>query len=615
STRVSYSGYNDELNKGLITSIWPEFTSGYTNYVGSSTKLGSILNFGKIYMYDKYFLTGGAGYPWSPTETITLLQFEEYNLLGDPELTILPPEPNSDRPYKPCNPNPLNGTVGIKNNPTLSVDVYDPNGDSMDVYFYNASDDRLIGSDINISDGGTASVEWPNLLRDTNYYWYANVSDGMYITQSSIWSFKTRSSSLSSPIIINEISAAAIDYVEMYNYGPDQDMTGWYIDLYDNNNFNPSKDRYYFPDGWVFYSKYIVILCENTGIDTETVLYTNFNLDWYDEPIAVGLFNDIGENVDWFQTSTHTSTPLTVEWIPDEVLILNNNYASRKSDIDTNRASDWIISSIGSMGSLNSGQIGYRNAPDAPSNPSPSNGAIKQTTTIILSVDVFDADSDMMNVYFYNASGDNLIDIDYEVLDGGTASITLSGLSNGILYLWYVIVDDGIYSTISSTWSFRTNDIPAISNPSPSSGAIEIPKNPTLYVDVFDPDGDIMDVGFYDAKGDVLIGTAYGVLSGETASISWLGLSENREYEWYAVASDGTDSTQSETWSFIVKVFDDDDNKDNDDNEHDDDNKHNFDNKNDGNLLFLICIFSVVSIIGILSAISILLIRKRLISR
>ena len=49
-----------------------------------------------------------------------------------------------------------------------------------------------------------------------------------------------------------------------------------------------------------------------------------------------------------------------------------------------------------------------------------------------------------------------------------------------------------------------------------------------------------------------LIGTVTGVTSGSPASVSWLGHDPNTEYEWYAVASDGTTSTTSATWAFTT---------------------------------------------------------------
>ena len=49
-----------------------------------------------------------------------------------------------------------------------------------------------------------------------------------------------------------------------------------------------------------------------------------------------------------------------------------------------------------------------------------------------------------------------------------------------------------------------------------------------------------------------LIGTVNGVASGSPASLPWSGRTPNTEYEWYAVANDGTTSTTSATWSFTT---------------------------------------------------------------
>ncbi|GAG59936.1 unnamed protein product [marine sediment metagenome] len=54
ATRSSWSGFNDELNRGLISAIWPEYFSSYANRYGHSSELGTVLNFGKMFMFDKY---------------------------------------------------------------------------------------------------------------------------------------------------------------------------------------------------------------------------------------------------------------------------------------------------------------------------------------------------------------------------------------------------------------------------------------------------------------------------------------------------------------------------------------------------------------------------------
>ena len=55
-----------------------------------------------------------------------------------------------------------------------------------------------------------------------------------------------------------------------------------------------------------------------------------------------------------------------------------------------------------------------------------------------------------------------------------------------------------------------------------------------------------------DAAAYQLIGTDTGVASGSNASISWPDRADSTEYEWYAVANDGTTTTTSSTWSFTT---------------------------------------------------------------
>ena len=63
----------------------------------------------------------------------------------------------------------------------------------MDVSFYDASDDSLIGTDAGVSSGGTASTTWSDLEYETTYSWYAIADDGQDTTQSHVWDFTTES--------------------------------------------------------------------------------------------------------------------------------------------------------------------------------------------------------------------------------------------------------------------------------------------------------------------------------------------------------------------------------------------------------------------------------------
>jgi len=71
-------------------------------------------------------------------------------------------------------------------------------------------------------------------------------------------------------------------------------------------------------------------------------------------------------------------------------------------------------------------------------------------------VNVSDQDGDPMTVRFYNASDDSLIGTDLDVINGSSAYIIWSGLSDGTIYSWYAVADDGMNITQSITWTFET---------------------------------------------------------------------------------------------------------------------------------------------------------------
>jgi len=89
------------------------------------------------------------------------------------------------------NPTPNDGAIDISYNPTLSVDVFDEDGDDLTVSFYNAADHSLINIDIVFGGTGTASVTWSGLSIGTSYTWYAISDDGISTNQSTTWSFTT----------------------------------------------------------------------------------------------------------------------------------------------------------------------------------------------------------------------------------------------------------------------------------------------------------------------------------------------------------------------------------------------------------------------------------------
>lgn len=195
--------------------------------------------------------------------------------------------------------------------------------------------------------------------------------------------------------------------------------------------------------------------------------------------------------------------------------------------------------------------------PDKPINPQPENKSENVPLNPSLSVYVNDSDNDAMDVYFYDALDDSIIGLDKSVPSGGTASVVWGGLSYNTTYFWYTVANDSIYETTSDVWNFKTivNQPPnKPTNPYPENGAGDVEIDPYLSVDVSDPDGDTMDVYFFDAA-DNYLGSDLNVPSGGNATYQWKGLFYNKTYSWYAIADDTISETRSDTWSFTTKEF------------------------------------------------------------
>jgi len=123
---------------------------------------------------------------WYVVRAVDIATNEDTNANAVPEISG-----GNNPPNAPTNPVPADTATGIGLNPTLSVDVSDPDADTMTVRFYDASDDSQIGFQNNVVSGGTSSTSWNGLDESTTYSWYATAYDGEFTTQSATWSFTT----------------------------------------------------------------------------------------------------------------------------------------------------------------------------------------------------------------------------------------------------------------------------------------------------------------------------------------------------------------------------------------------------------------------------------------
>jgi len=143
----------------------------------------AIIPVGEIFTYN-FFIGLHDKDEISGEELYTIIASEYKDIFG---------EISNKAPDQPTNPNPSDGFTGVDLNPMLQLNVCDPDGDKVNVYFYNALDQSLIGIDLGVSSGEKASIIWPNLSENSNYSWYVIVDDGTINVTSPTWAFTTMS--------------------------------------------------------------------------------------------------------------------------------------------------------------------------------------------------------------------------------------------------------------------------------------------------------------------------------------------------------------------------------------------------------------------------------------
>lgn len=195
---TSYSSGNVEGNGGLVASNDGTVSESYwdTERSGkSSSDGGTGLTTSEMIGASASSNMGGFNFNliWETVEASDpSFDFDGYPILrqldSQKQISL---QPFNSPPESPSNPSPSDGASDISTSTTLSVKVSDEDDDSLDVTFYNASDDSEIGVDTDVASGERASVDWNGLEPKTSYSWYAVANDGASDTQSPEWSFQT----------------------------------------------------------------------------------------------------------------------------------------------------------------------------------------------------------------------------------------------------------------------------------------------------------------------------------------------------------------------------------------------------------------------------------------
>ena len=193
--------------------------------------------------------------------------------------------------------------------------------------------------------------------------------------------------------------------------------------------------------------------------------------------------------------------------------------------------------------------------PFTPDSRSPNNGAtLTDTTSVTLEARYRDPEVLDGTLRFYNADNDNQIG-SCTTRSNTECSVSWS-VSDGS-YSWYVESDDGHLTRQSGTNSFTVdnNDPPSVNSPvNPTDNEDPVALDPDLEVDVDDPDGDSLDVTFYEGSpGSNSLDTVSASSSNNAvldSSNHNLGSSPGSSYSWSVRVDDGQATRDSSTWSF-----------------------------------------------------------------
>ncbi len=504
-----------------------------------------------------------------------LSQNEIKNLTeGSPDTWSFTTTSNNHPPDRPENPDPSHGDNGIDSDPTLSVDVSDPNGDALQVTFYNASDENVIDS-TDLSGNGTASVTWPGLAWGQTYRWYATVDDGQVNISSSTWNFRTNGlPSAENPnpsdgsIEVGKnptLSADCIDpeghsmNVTFFNYssgssiGTDS-ISGngtasvswndlrwgrtyrWYIEIDDGMGTSTTED-------FQFTTNYAPIASNPSPVDGSIGEGKDLTLsvsveDRHDDPMDVSFFEASNDSLIGAYSVPGNGTA-SAAW---ENLSLGETY-SWYVKVDDGQAN--VTSEIWSF---------TTDHPPSISDPQPADQAVGVRYSPTLKVNITDPEGHHIDITFYNQTSGEMIGTD-SITGNGTVSTVWSNLSEGSSYSWSVTADDGVVNRTSEIWNFTTNRVPSVSDPGPIDGAVGVKTNVSLTVNVTDIDGDLMNVSFFETSDDSLIGERMNVSSGKV-SIDWSGLDLGTTYSWYVTADDGKGTCESTVWEFTTIPWD-----------------------------------------------------------
>jgi PKD repeat protein len=437
-----------------------------------------------------------------------LLPFISPLILANDQVIISFDPRQNEPPYAPINPDPSNGSVDVPVPVILTVDVYDETGYTVDVYFYNASNDALIGVDYAVPcDWSTASVVWNEPIKGRICYWYTVARDLQFENRSDTWIFATRPNQ---PSIIqnNEypannsintglnvtchigINDEDADLMTIYWF---ENSTGPWI-LRQTNSSVPNGTYYWnYQQATDYSTTYYWMVIVNDSMHNTTAIFDFITIP--NQPLVISNPNPSNQSINvsiatpyWYVTLNDPEDD-TINWTIETSPNIGNA-------LGTNDISGQKSCPISGLQYITNYTV-YVNASDAKSsisvnetfwfitaeqgaptisNEYPPHRNTQTELQPICHVDVQDIEGDNLTIYWYeNSTGSWVLrKTDENITANSTVYWSFSQADQySTLYYWKVVVYDGTVNT-TATYFFTTKPQPT-SPPSPPSGGGYIP--------------------------------------------------------------------------------------------------------------------------------------------
>jgi hypothetical protein len=430
--------------------------------------------------------------------------YADYLSTSDQFITFDSEEFHNDAPNKPSNPSPSNGATGVPTSTTLSVNVTDPQGDSMNVSFYQLAPSPPENFTIIVlPDTQYYSSSYPQIF-DNQTQWAANNAGGMnivFVTHEgdlidgydvpSEWNNANHSMSILNGHIPWAVAPGNHDVNDVGNttnfnvYFGTSRFTGksWYGGAYNNDNANSFE---LFTQGT---DKYLIFHIQYDPPDAALAWANQTIADYPDRRVIVTTHeflsgtsrSSIGENIWQKFVRPHA----------DQIFLVLCGHSSREA-----RRSDTV-----------NGHTVYQIVADYQGDSNGGNGWLRihefhpledkiYVKTFSPYLNSYETDSESQFTLDYNMTGTSttptLIGTALNVASGGVASTPWNGLSYSTTYQWYAVANDTSGATNQTdTWSLTTAPQyagpPYVVSHIPAASASDVPVTTTIVVNFSEP--------------------------------------------------------------------------------------------------------------------------------